>query len=192
MGGLAVADILLGKYNPSGKLTVSFPRNTGQIPIFYNYKRTSHDVKLGADSNRWNNKYLDIPTTPLFPFGYGLSYTEFTYSNLKISSATINPNQSVNVSVEVSNTGNADGEEVIQLYVGDDVSSVSRPAKELKGFAKIALKQGEKQLVNFTLTPTDFSFYNKDMKWVLEPGSFSIMIGASSADIKFTEKLNIQ
>jgi len=192
MGGLAVADILLGKYNPSGKLTVSFPRNTGQIPIFYNYKRTSHDVKLGTDSNRWNNKYLDIPTTPLFPFGYGLSYTEFTYSNLKLSSPIINPNQSVTVSVEVSNTGKADGEEVIQLYVGDDVSSVSRPAKELKGFAKIALKQGEKQVVNFTLTPTDFSFYNKDMEWVLEAGSFSIMIGASSADIKFTEKLSIQ
>lgn len=192
MGGLAVADIVLGKYNPSGKLTVSFPRNTGQIPIFYNYKRTSHDVKVGVDSNRWNNKYLDIPTTPLFPFGYGLSYTQFTYSNLKLSTAIINPNQSVTVSVEVTNTGNVAGEEVIQLYVGDDVSSVSRPAKELKGFAKISLKQGEKQLVNFTLTPTDFSFYNKDMKWVLEPGSFSIMIGASSADIKFIEKLRIQ
>lgn len=192
MGGSAVADILLGKYNPSGKLTVSFPRNTGQIPIFYNYKRTSHDVKPDANSNRWNNKYLDIPTTPLFPFGYGLSYTQFTYSNFKIASANINPNQSVNVTVEVTNSGNVDGEEVVQLYVGDEVSSVSRPAKELKGFAKIALKQGEKKLVNFTLMPTDFSFYNKDMKWVLEPGTFSIMVGASSADIKFNEKLTIK
>ncbi|WP_291100555.1 MULTISPECIES: beta-glucosidase BglX [unclassified Flavobacterium] len=192
MGGFAVADILLGKYNPSGKLTVSFPRNMGQIPIFYNYKRTSHDVNESNKNVRWTNKYLDIPITPLFPFGYGLSYTEFTYSNLKLSSPIINPNQSVNVSVEVSNTGNVAGEEVIQLYVGDDVSSVSRPAKELKGFAKISLKQGEKQVVNFILTPKDFSFYNKDMKWVLEPGTFSIMVGASSADIKFTEKLSIK
>ncbi|RUT68000.1 beta-glucosidase BglX [Flavobacterium cupreum] len=192
MGGLAVADILLGKYNPSGKLTVSFPRNTGQIPIYYNYKRTSHDVNETNKTVRWTNKYLDIPTTPLFPFGYGLSYTEFSYSNLKLSSSAINPNQSVNVSVEVSNTGKADGEEVIQLYVGDDVSSVARPAKELKEYAKISLKKGEKKTVNFILTPTDFSFYNKEMKWVLEPGSFSIMIGASSADIKFTEKLSIQ
>ena len=141
---------------------------------------------------RWTNKYLDIPTTPLFPFGYGLSYTEFSYSNLKLSSPAIKSNQSVNVSVEVANTGKADGEEVIQLYVGDDMSSLARPAKELKGYAKISLKQGEKKTVNFTLTPTDFSFYNKDMKWVLEPGTFSIMVGASSADIKFTEKLSIQ
>lgn len=192
MGGLAVTDVLLGKYNPSGKLTVSFPRNTGQIPIFYNYKRTSHDVNETNKTVRWTNKYLDIPTTPLFPFGYGLSYTEFSYSNLKLSSPAIKSNQSVNVSVEVANTGKADGEEVIQLYVGDDVSSLARPAKELKGYAKISLKQGEKKTVNFTLTPTDFSFYNKDMKWVLEPGTFSIMVGASSADIKFTEKLSIQ
>ncbi|NDP28237.1 MAG: beta-glucosidase BglX [Flavobacterium sp.] len=192
MGGLAVSDILLGNYNPSGKLTVSFPRNTGQIPIFYNYKRTSHDVNESNKTVRWTNKYLDIPITPLFPFGYGLSYTEFAYSNLKLSSAHINPNQTVTVSVEVTNTGTVAGEEVVQLYVGDDVSSISRPAKELKGFQKIALKQGEKKTINFTLTPTDFSFYNKDMKWVLEPGTFSIMIGASSENIKFTEKLNIQ
>lgn len=192
MGGLAVADILLGKYNPSGKLTVTFPRNTGQIPIYYNYKRTSHDVNETNKTVRWTNKYLDIPITPLFPFGYGLSYTQFTYSNLALSNSAIQSNQSLEVSVEVSNTGKMDGEEVIQLYVGDDVSSLARPAKELKGFAKIFLKQGEKKTVNFTLTPTDFSFYNKDMKWVLEPGTFSIMIGASSEDIKFTKKLSIQ
>ncbi len=192
MGGLAVADILLGKYNPSGKLTVTFPINTGQIPIYYNYKRTSHDVNESNKNVRWTNKYLDIPITPLFPFGYGLSYSEFSYSNLKLSSTTINSKQSVNLSVDITNTSNVDGEEVVQLYVGDDVSSVSRPAKELKGFKKITLKQGEKQTVNFTLAPTDFSFYNKDMHWVLEPGTFTIMIGPSSADIKFSEKLNIQ
>lgn len=192
MGGLAVADVLVGKYNPSGKLTVSFPRNTGQIPIYYNYKRTSHDVNEKNKNVRWTNKYLDIPITPLFPFGYGLSYTEFTYSNLKLSNSTINSNQSITISVEVTNSGPIPGEEVVQLYVGDDVSSISRPAKELKGFKKIALKQGEKKVVNFTLIPTDFSFYNKDMKWVLEPGTFSVMVGASSSDIKFTEKLNIE
>jgi beta-glucosidase len=192
MGGLAVSDILLGNYNPSGKLTVSFPRNTGQIPIYYNYKRTSHDVNESNKDVRWTNKYLDIPITPLFPFGYGLSYTEFAYSNLKLSNTTINPSQTVTVSVEVTNTGKVAGEEVVQLYVGDNVSSVSRPAKELKGFQKIALKQGEKKTVNFTLTPTDFSFYDKDMKWVLEPGTFSIMIGASSADIKSTETLTVK
>ena len=191
-GGLAVADILLGKYNPSGKLTVTFPRNTGQIPIYYNYKRTSHDVNETNKTVRWTNKYLDIPTTPLYPFGYGLSYTQFAYSDFKLSNSGIEPGQSVSVSVEVSNTGTTDGEEVIQLYVGDDVSSLARPAKELKGFAKIFLKQGEKKTVNFTLTPTDFSFYNKDMIWGPEPGTFSIMIGASSADIKFTEKLSIR
>jgi beta-glucosidase len=191
MAGLAVSDVLLGKYNPSGKLTVSFPRNTGQIPIFYNYKRTSHDVNGQPNPNRWNNKYLDIPTTPLYPFGYGLSYTNFEYSNLKLSSETIKKGDSVEVSIEITNTGKIFGEEVVQLYVGDDVSSVSRPMKELKGFKKIGLQPGEKQKIVLTLSPSDLSFYNQDMKWVLEPGTFTIMVGASSEDIKFSKKLNV-
>jgi beta-glucosidase len=183
---------LLGKYNPSGKLTVTFPINTGQIPIYYNYKRTSHDVNESNKDVRWTNKYLDIPITPLYPFGYGLSYTTFEYSNLKLSDSEINIGKNLFVTVDVENTGAVFGEEVVQLYVGDLVSSVSRPSKELKGFSKIGLKPGEKKTVQLTLTPTDFSFYDKNMKWVLEPGSFSIMIGASSADIKLTEKLNIK
>ncbi|OBX26993.1 beta-glucosidase [Gelidibacter algens] len=191
MAGLAVSDVLWGAYNPSGKLTISFPRNTGQIPIFYNYKRTSHDINEGVKPSRWTNMYLDIPTTPLYPFGYGLSYTKFEYSNMELSTNAINKEDSIQITVEVSNTGKVFGEEVVQLYVGDDVSSISRPLKELKGFKKIGLNPGEKQKISFTLNPTDFSFYNKDMQWVLESGSFTIMIGASSQDIKFSKKLAV-
>jgi beta-glucosidase len=191
MAGLAVSDVLWGAYNPSGKLTISFPRNTGQIPIFYNYKRTSHDISEGVKPSRWTNMYLDIPTTPLYSFGYGLSYTKFEYSNMELSTNAINKEDSIQITVEVANTGKVFGEEVVQLYIGDDVSSISRPLKELKGFKKIGLNPGEKQKISFTLNPTDFSFYNKDMHWVLESGTFTIMIGASSQDIKFSKKLTV-
>ena len=192
MGGLAVADILFGKYNPSGKLTVTFPINTGQIPIYYNYKRTSHDATGEALKGRWVNKYLDIPTTPLFPFGYGLSYTTFTYSNLRLSKQIITEKDELVIDVDVTNTGKVFGEEVVQMYIGDDVSSVSRPAKELKGFRKIGLQPNEKKVVSFIVKKEDLSFYNQDMKWVAEPGKFTIMVGASSADIRLNTSVELK
>ncbi|NDP20059.1 MAG: beta-glucosidase BglX [Paludibacter sp.] len=192
MGGLGVADILLGKYNPSGKLTVSFPINTGQIPIYYNYKRTSHDATGEALKNRWVNKYLDIPTTPLFPFGYGLSYTTFVYSNLILSKQIITEKDELVIDVDVTNTGKIFGEEVVQLYIGDIVSSVSRPLKELKGFRKIGLDPNEKKVVSFIVKKDDLSFYNQNMKWVAEPGKFNIMVGASSEDIRLNGSVELK
>ncbi|WP_281865174.1 beta-glucosidase BglX [Flavobacterium sp. GSB-24] len=192
MAGLAVSDVLLGKYNPSGKLTVTFPINTGQIPINYNYKRTSHDVNESNKNVRWTNKYLDIPITPLYPFGYGLSYTTFEYSNLKLSSNLINSGESIYVSIDITNTGKVFGEEVVQLYLADLLSSVTRPGKELKGFSKIGLAPGENKTVKMVIEPKDMSFYNKDMKWSLEPGTFKVMLGASSSDIKLSEEFTIK
>ncbi|MHC0442513.1 beta-glucosidase BglX [Flavobacterium sp. 3-210] len=192
MAGLAVSDVLLGKYNPSGKLTVTFPINTGQIPINYNYKRTSHDVNESNKNVRWTNKYLDIPITPLYPFGYGLSYTTFEYSNLSLSNNLINSGESITVSIDITNTGKVFGEEVVQLYLADLVSSVTRPGKELKGFSKIGLASGEKKTVKMIIEPKDMSFFNKDMKWSLEPGTFKVMIGASSSDIKMTEDFTVK
>lgn len=192
MAGLAVSDVLLGKYNPSGKLTITFPINTGQIPINYNYKRTSHDVNDSNKTVRWTNKYLDIPITPLYPFGYGLSYTSFEYSNLKLSGNLINSGENITISVDITNTGKIFGEEVVQLYLADLVSSVTRPGRELKGFSKIGLAPGEKKTVKIVIEPKDMSFYNKDMKWVLEPGTFKVMIGASSSDIKLSEDFTVK
>ena len=192
MGGLAVADILFGKYNPSGKLTVTFPINTGQIPIYYNYKRTSHDATGEELKNRWVNKYLDIPTTPLFPFGYGLSYTTFAYSNLRLSKQIITAKDELVIDVDITNTGTVFGEEVVQLYIGDVVSSVSRPLKELKGFKKLSLNPTEKKVVSFIVKKDDLSFYNQDMKWVAEPGKFTIMVGASSADIRLNASVELK
>ena len=173
-----MVDALFGDVNPSGKLPISFPRSAGHIPAYYNYK---------PSSRRGYNLGFDV--TPLFPFGYGLSYTTFQYSNLKLSSPSMNANGTVTASVEVKNTGNRKGAEVVQMYIRDDYSSVTRPVKELKGFKKIWLDPGQSQTVTFSITPALLSFYNKDMKWVVEPGDFTIMIGTSSdktASIKLT------
>jgi len=188
-GGNGIADVLFGDYNPSGKLTVSFPRTVGQIPIYYNHKNTGRPPIGGV---RWNSKYIDIPWTPsegestnwtpLFPFGHGLSYTTFEYSNLKISPAKVVSGQPISVSVEVKNTGNQAGEEVVQLYIRDLVGSATRPVKELKGFTKILLAAGQKEKVSFTLTPDQLKFYNRDMKFVVEPGEFSVWVGPSSVE----------
>jgi beta-glucosidase len=168
-GGYAMADALFGEINPGGKLPISFPRTAGHIPAYYNYK---------PSARRGYN--LGFTVSPLFAFGHGLSYTTFQYSDLKLSSAKMNSNGTVTVSVQVKNTGTRKGAEIIQMYIRDDYSSVARPVKELKGFKKIWLDPGQSQTVNFTITPELLSFYNAEMKWVVEPGDFTIMVGTAS------------
>jgi beta-glucosidase len=177
--GNAVADVLFGDYNPSGKLPVTFPRNVGQIPLYYNHKSTGRPL---VEKDRYTSRYLDSPNSPLYPFGFGLSYTTFAYSNLQLSSLSIKKDQSISVSVDVENTGKRAGEEIVQLYLRDDVATVTRPVKELKGFKKISLNSGERKTIEFILTPDDFSFYNLEMKKVVEPGSFTVFAGGNSAD----------
>lgn len=176
--GPAIADVLFGDYNPSGKLTVTFPRSVGQVPIHYDMKNTGRPMS----ENKYTSKYLDVPNSPLYPFGYGLSYTEFDYSDLSISSNSIARGDTLDVTVTVSNTGDRSGEEVVQLYVRDLVASVTRPVKELKDFRKISLEPGASQEVSFSLTSEDLSFYNQEMEWVVEPGTFRIFVGTSSEE----------
>jgi beta-glucosidase len=178
--GNAIADVLLGDINPSGKLPVSFPRNVGQIPIYYNHKNTGRPIN---DTDKYTSKYIDVPNTPLFPFGFGLSYTTYAYTNLQLSSSSISLSQEIEISVDVANTGKRDGAETVQLYVQDLVGSVTRPVKELKGFQKIHLKAGEKKTVRFTLRPENLAFYNLEMKKVVEPGVFKVMVGGNSVDV---------
>ncbi|HEY0273626.1 MAG TPA: glycoside hydrolase family 3 C-terminal domain-containing protein, partial [Chitinophaga sp.] len=179
--GNAIADVLFGAYNPAGKLTMSFPRVVGQIPVYYNHKNTGRPFN---DANKYSSKYLDVANEPLYPFGYGLSYTKFTYSNLKVDAPQLAPGKSLNVSVTVTNSGDYDGEEVVQLYLRDLVGSVTRPVKELKGFQKLLLRRGESQTLHFTLTPEDLKFYDKDMKWTSEPGDFKVFVGGNSRDVQ--------
>lgn len=175
--GNAIADVILGKYNPSGKLPVTFPRNVGQIPIHYNMKNTGRPI---VESEKYTSKYLDVPNTPLYPFGYGLSYTNFGYSNLKLSQNTLNTEGKIQVIVDVQNTGDVEGTEIVQLYVKDVVGSVTRPVRELKGFQKILLKAGEKKTVQFDITERDLRFYRNDMSFGSEPGEFEIYVGTDS------------
>lgn len=181
--GNAVADVLLGKYNPSGKLTMTFPRNVGQIPIYYAHKNTGRPFN-NEPSAKFKTNYLDVANEPLYPFGYGLSYTSFNYSEISLSSNTMKKGEKLTVKVTVSNTGNFDGEEVVQLYIRDMVGSVTRPVKELKGFQKIFLKKGESKEVSFTLNPEDLKFFNANLKWINEPGEFRVMVGPNSRDTK--------
>jgi beta-glucosidase len=178
MAGHAVADVLYGDYNPSGKLTATFPRSVGQIPLYYNAKNTGRPFDA---NNKYTSKYLDIPNTPLYPFGYGLSYTSFEYSDLKLDKPIFNFSDSLKVSVAVKNTGARDGEEVIQLYTHDLVGSVTRPVRELKGFQKIALKAGESTTVTFTLRSDDLAFTNSQLVYQAEPGKFEVYVGPNSA-----------
>ena len=178
--GNAIADVLFGKYNPSGKLTTTFPRSVGQIPIFYNYMNTGRPP---SKNDKYTSKYIDSPVTPLYPFGYGLSYTTFSYNNIRTDKSKISENDSINVSVDVTNTGGIEGEEVVQLYIHDRVRSVTPPVKELKGFKKIHLIPGEKKTVKFKITPDMLSFLDKDLKPIIEPGVFDIMIGGNSVDL---------
>ena len=177
--GNAIADVLFGDYNPSGKLPVSFPRFVGQLPVYYNSKSTG---RPGSVSNHYSSKYIDASNTPLYPFGYGLSYTTFSYKDLALSSKKIATDGTVTLAVNVTNSGNRDGEEVVQLYIRDEVGSVTRPVKELRGFKKVALKAGETKKVEFALEPNDLAMYNREMKWVVEPGSFKVFVGTNSAE----------
>lgn len=186
--GNAIADVLFGDYNPSGKLPVTFPRSLGQVPIYYNHKNTGRpyngDYKEPASNRFYSSRYRDIKNSPLYPFGFGLSYTTFNYADFSLSSDKINADEKLDVTVTVTNTGSIDGEEVVQLYIRDLVGSVTRPVKELKGFQKIFLKAGESKKVNFTITTKDLSFYRADMSWGFEPGFFDIFVGGNSEDLQ--------
>ncbi|MBE7171474.1 MAG: beta-glucosidase BglX [Williamsia sp.] len=179
--GNAIADVLFGDYNPAGKLTITFPRNVGQIPIYYSAKNTGRPMD---PNNKYTSKYLDVPNTPLYPFGYGLSYTAFSYSNLTLSKTEIRPADKLQVKVTVTNTGNYDGEEIAQLYIRDLVGSVTRPLKELRGFYKVPLKKGESKDLTFDLTLEDLKFYDSNLNWTYEPGDFQVFVGTNSADVK--------
>ena len=182
MGGDAIAQTLYGVSNPSGKLPMTFPRNVGQVPLYYNHKNTGRPYLGTKDpEQKYKSRYIDVDNSPLYPFGYGLSYTKFEYSNMKLSANQINFTGKLKVTVDVANTGNFDGEEVVQLYVRDMVGSVTRPVKELKGFEKIALKKGEKKTVTFEISEEDLRFYNIDMEFTAEPGDFEVFVGGSSA-----------
>jgi len=184
MGGKAVTHVLYGEYNPSGKLTMTFPQNLGQVPIFYYEKNTGRPIYLGND--KYKSKYLDCPNDPLFPFGFGLSYTTFEYSDITLSTNELQQNGSIVATVTVTNTGKTDGEEVVQCYIRDMVGSVTRPVKELKGFEKIFLKAGESKKVSFTITPDLLAFHRLDMTYGTEPGDFKLFIGGNSRDVKET------
>lgn len=180
--GNAIADVLFGNYNPSGKLTMTFPRNVGQIPIYYNYKNTGRPA--ARDFQKFQSNYLDVPNDPLYPFGYGLSYTSFTYSKIQLSDSIMTAGQTIRATVTVTNSGNYDGEEVVQMYIFDPVASVTQPLKKLKGFQKIFLKKGETREVIFPVGIDELKFYNTELKYVAEPGDFKIYIGGNSRDVK--------
>ncbi|SFP99868.1 beta-glucosidase BglX [Parafilimonas terrae] len=181
--GNAIADVLFGNYNPSGKLTTTFPQNVGQIPLYYNHKNTGRPLNPG-DGHKFKSDYLDVTNEPLYPFGYGLSYTNFNYSDPVLSKTTISGMEGLTVTVKVTNTGNYDGEEIVQLYLHDKVASITPPVKELKGFQKIFLKKGESKQVVFNINHSDLMFYNPDLKLIAEPGEFEVMTGPNSRDVK--------
>ena len=178
--GNAMADVLFGDVNPGGKLPVTFPRSVGQVPIYYNHMNTGRPPEA---QNRYTSKYFDSPWTPLFPFGYGLSYTTFKISNLQLSAPRIRESDRLTVSVDVQNTGQHAGDEVVQLYIRDLVASMTRPVKELKGFQRVTLQPGETRRVEFTLTRDQLAFWNREMHFVVEPGEFQVMVGANSQDV---------
>jgi beta-glucosidase len=175
--GPALADVLFGDFNPAGKLPVSFPRTVGQVPIYYNHKNTGRPP---VENVRWNSKYIDVPWTPLWPFGHGLSYATFAYDTPRVSKAEIRPTDSLTVSVDVTNSSTRAGDEVVQVYVRDDVASVTRPVKMLKGFRRVTLRPGERRTLTFTLRPQDLALYDVRMRYVVEPGTFTVWAAGSS------------
>jgi beta-glucosidase len=188
--GNAIADVLFGDYNPSGKLPMSFPRTEGQIPIYYNHFNTGRPAETETSTN-YVSAYIDLKNSPKFPFGYGLSYTTFEYSDLKLSQKTMKNNESITVSVNIKNTGSVKGEEVVQLYLRDKVGSVVRPIIELKDFQKISLNRGETKTIQFTIDNQKLSFYNNALEFGSEPGDFDLMIGSSSADIRLRDSFEL-
>src|SRR5690606_2003 len=181
--GDAIADVLFGDVNPSGKLTMTFPQNVGQVPLYYNHKNTGRPLE-GEWFQKFRSNYLDVSNEPRYPFGYGLSYTSFQYSDIKLSKTSFKPGERITASVTVTNTGSRDGKEVVQLYIRDLVGSITRPVKELKGFQKIQLKAGESKTVSFEISEEDLKFYNNSLDFVSEPGDFKVFIGTNSRDVK--------
>jgi beta-glucosidase len=189
-GGAAVADVLFGDYNPSGRLAITIPRSVGQLPAYYNYQPS----KAYWINGNWTHTdgYVDMPGTPLYPFGYGLSYTHFQYRNLRFEPARIYTDGHTRLSVDVENSGSRSGVETVQLYVHERFTPVATPVKQLRGFARITLNPGETKTVSFTLGPEDLELLNQEMRWVVVPGTFDIMIGSSSADIALKETLEVK
>lgn len=181
--GNAIADAVFGHVNPSGKLPATFPLNVGQIPVYYNHKNTGRPLK-GEWFQKFRSNYLDIPNNPLYPFGFGLSYTTFSYEPIKLSANELNGNDTLLVSVTLKNTGNYAGAEVVQVYLRDVVGSITRPVKELKGFKKVFLDPGEERTIQFKVSTTELCFYNDQLKFDWEPGEFVVMIGGNSRDVQ--------
>ncbi len=181
--GNAIADVLFGNYNPSGKLTMTFPRSVGQIPIYYNHKNTGRPQGEGP-TQKFRSNYLDVSNEPLFPFGYGLSYTAFSYGDITLNKTTMRSTEKLQAKISVTNSGKYEGEEVVQLYIRDIAASVAQPVKRLIGFQKIMLKAGETREVTFTISTDDLKFVSSDLKWIYEPGDFDVMIGGNSRDVK--------
>jgi beta-glucosidase len=181
--GNALADVIFGDYNPSAKTVMSFPYAVGQIPVYYNHMNTNRPDPTDGHGN-WYSRYRDIPNDPLYPFGYGLSYTNFTYGDVRLSKNTIRKGEKIQVSVNVKNSGSREGEEIVQLYIRDLVADHVRPVKELKGFEKIRLAPGQEKTVTFTLDVTMLSYYNSQGTLVIEPGVFHIFVGGNSRDVK--------
>jgi beta-glucosidase len=182
-GGNAIADVLFGHYNPSGKLSMSFPVHVGQVPVYHSQLNTGRPYN-GEEFSKFKSNYLDIPNEPLYPFGYGLSYSRFEYGDLKLSGNKMNASQTITASIEVTNKGTVDGTEIVQLYIRDVVGTVSRPMKELKGFQKVFLKAGETKTISFKISVNDLKFYNSELKYVAEPGEFKVFVGGNSRDVK--------
>ena len=185
----AIPDVLFGAINPSGKLTATFPQNVGQVPLYYAHKNTGRPLAEGKWFTKFRSNYLDVSNDPLYPFGYGLSYTSFTYGHLKLDKTSFKPGETITISIEVKNTGTMTGKEVVQLYIRDLEGSANRPVKELKNFQKISLKPGEAKTISFKITEDDLKFYNSALKFVAEPGDFNVFVGGNSRDVttgKFT------
>lgn len=187
----AICDVVFGDVSPSGKLTTTFPKNVGQIPLYYNHLNTGRPLEAGKWFSKFRSNYLDIDNDPLYPFGYGLSYTTFRYGDLQLSNNSMNERGKITASVTVTNTGNYDADEIVQMYIRDMVGSVARPVKELKGFERIHLKKGESRTVSFDITAKQLKFYNSVLNWVCEPGEFEVMVGGNSRDVQ-TKKFSLQ
>lgn len=190
--GNAIADVIFGDYNPSAKLTATFPRTVGQVPIYYNHFNTGRPSPDDGPSRNFRTGYTDLPQTPAYPFGYGLSYTSFDYDEPKISSHVMSGDEQVTFSFTLKNSGDREGEEVVQLYIRDRFASLIRPVKELKDFAKVSLRPGESKTISFSINRSKLSFYSEELNFVAEPGMFDIMIGASSADIRLSAELELK
>jgi beta-glucosidase len=181
--GNAIADVLFGDQGPSGKLPMSFPLTEGQIPVYYDHYNTGRPA-LNDSDRLYRSAYTDLSIYPQYPFGFGLAYTKFEYSDIRLNKKTITAKDTLEVSITLKNTGNYDGEETVQLYIRDMVATVVRPVQELKGFQKIFLEKGESKELTFTLTVNDLKFYNDQLQWIYEPGAFTVMLGGNSAEVK--------